>query len=172
MKYYSLSNILSRFSKPIKAKGFTLIELLLVIAVISILIVTVSVALNPFEQIKKANDGRRKSDLSELQKSLELYYQDNGAYPESTNGDINWGSAGNTNYIPSVPKDPRSGQQYIYTSINNGEAYALYAGLERGSNDPQACTAPGKSCTFNGISISSCGAVPCNYGVSSPNITP
>lgn len=171
MKYNSLCNNLSRFFKP---AGFTLIELLLVIAVVSILIVTVSVALNPFEQLRKANDGRRKSDLAELQKALELFYQDNGSYPTATDGNITWGATGSSPYIRSTPTDPRSGQRYLYTNLLSGNGYAIYAGLERGSKDPQACTAPGKSCNFNanGVTASSCGPISCNYGVSSPNVIP
>lgn len=176
MKCFNLLDNLFRFFKPAapagRQAGFTLIELLLVIAVVSILIVTVSVALNPFEQIRKANDSRRKSDLAQLQKALELYYQDNGAYPPPTNGNIDWGSSGNAPYIRTIPTDPKAGQRYIYTNVNNGSAYALYGGLERGSQDPQACTAPGKSCNFHGVSTASCGTIACNFGVSSPNLSP
>lgn len=37
-------------------KGFTLVELLVVIAILAVLILIVIVAINPLEQIKKAND--------------------------------------------------------------------------------------------------------------------
>lgn len=169
VKYNSLYNNLFRFFNP---TGFTLIELLLVIAVVSILVVTVSVALNPFEQLRKANDGRRKSDLTQLQRALELYYQDNNSYPEATpEGFIEWGTAGNSKYIPSVPKDPRADQQYVYRKLPDEDAYVIFAGLERGNKDPQACNVLGKSCNFYGVSENDCGTIACNFGVSSSNVS-
>jgi prepilin-type N-terminal cleavage/methylation domain-containing protein len=47
-------------------KGFTLIELLLVIVIISILAVTVFVALNPSKRIKDAKDDRRLADMDSI----------------------------------------------------------------------------------------------------------
>lgn len=57
-----------------KERGFTLIELLIVITIIGVLAVAVLSAINPVEQIRKANDSRRKSDIAELLNSLERYY--------------------------------------------------------------------------------------------------
>jgi general secretion pathway protein G len=167
-KYSRWYNTIFPFSNH---SGFTLIELLLVIAVISILVVTVSVALNPFEQLRKANDGRRKSDLSQLQKALELYYQDNNSYPVATaTNEIDWGGAGNSQYIPTIPKDPLRGQQYIYRPVAP-DGYVIFAGLERGDKDPQACNATGKTCNLHGVDANSCGTYVCNFGVSSPNVS-
>lgn len=158
------------------ANGFTLIELLLVIAIISILILAVMFALNPFEQIKKANDGRRKSDLSEIQKALELYYQDNGSYPPQNQQTLapEWGDD-QAQYIAKMPQDPKSpGMRYVYVFLDN-DKYALYASLERGTHDPQACGgSQNNTCNFTGLggNTNVCGGSGCNYGVSSPNITP
>lgn len=62
-------------------KGFTLMELLIVISLIAILLVAVIVVLNPWQQINKARDARRKHDLNILQKTFEDYYNDKGCYP-------------------------------------------------------------------------------------------
>lgn len=62
-------------------KGFTLIELLIVIAVIAILAVAILSAINPVEQLRKADDSRRRSDTAELLNSLERYYTTYRAYP-------------------------------------------------------------------------------------------
>jgi prepilin-type N-terminal cleavage/methylation domain-containing protein len=69
-----------------KSKGFTLIELLVVIAIIALLASVVLVALNSSRQ--KARVAKRLADLSQIAKALELYYDDNKAYPStgSTNG--------------------------------------------------------------------------------------
>ncbi len=63
------------------SKGFTLIELLVVIGILSILVVGLIAALNPAEQLKRAGDARRKSNVAGLGKALEEYYITNGSYP-------------------------------------------------------------------------------------------
>lgn len=62
-------------------KGFTLIELLIVITIIGIVAVAVLSAINPVEQIYKANDSRRKSDIAELLNALERYYTTFDMFP-------------------------------------------------------------------------------------------
>jgi len=47
-------------------KGFTLIELLVVIVIISVLSVTVFVAMNPSKRIKDAKDDRRLVDMNSI----------------------------------------------------------------------------------------------------------
>jgi general secretion pathway protein G len=164
-------------------RGFTLIELLLGIAILAILGTTVFFMLNPFEQIRKTNDTKRKSDLAQMQRALELYYQDFGRYPQSS-GDykiyinsatITWGNSWQP-YIAALPKDPSPTASYVYYSppSSNGQSYYIYASLQRGSKDTQSCNA-GNACASmsqSGFPVSnSCGGV-CNYGVSSPNVSP
>src|SRR3989344_1712300 len=64
--------------------GFTLIELIIVIALISIFIAGAIAVLDPLAQIQKANDARRKSDLTQIQKALESHYDDFQKYPLSS----------------------------------------------------------------------------------------
>ena len=60
-------------------KGFTIIELLIVIVVIGIL---AALVLNAFGNIQeRARDTERKSDINSIHTQLELYYADNGDYP-------------------------------------------------------------------------------------------
>lgn len=63
-----------------KSKGFTLIELLVVIAIIGVLSAVVLVSLNSARA--KSRDARRLSDVRQIMTALEIYYNDNGAYPD------------------------------------------------------------------------------------------
>jgi|WetSurMetagenome_2_1015567.scaffolds.fasta_scaffold365314_2 prepilin-type N-terminal cleavage/methylation domain-containing protein len=59
-------------------KGFTLIELLVVILIISILSVTVFVALNPAKRFADARDARRTADVDSILTAVHEYIVDNG----------------------------------------------------------------------------------------------
>lgn len=62
--------------------GFTLMELLIIISLIALVATAVLILLNPWRQIAKAQDGRRKNDLAALQKAFEDYYNDKSCYPK------------------------------------------------------------------------------------------
>lgn len=143
--------------------GYTLVELLIVIAIVGVLASIVTITLNPLQQLGKANDAKRKQDLGEVQRGLELYYQDNERYPAA----LTFGSTGLQPYINRVPKDPSSSKSYIYIVSSDGQAYYLYASLDIAS-DAQACSGGGK-CQY--APDNGCQAV-CNYGVTSSNVLP
>lgn len=160
--------------------GFTLIELLIVVVVIGVLAGAVITVLNPAAQIQKANDAKRKEDFAQIQKAFDTFYQDNGKYPDAVNnkikgldGDaVDWGGQW-LPYMAELPKDPSSKKKYVYVRSLTGQAYYLYASLDRGGNDPQACFANGNPCSSaitNNVPTA-CGGN-CNYGVSSPNVSP
>lgn len=166
----------------IKNWGFTLIELVIVVGILSILSIGALAVLNPVAQFQKADDARRKSDLSQIQKALEVYYNDNGKYPpdfsssdyriKGLNGNVvSWGSSWQP-YMDVLPKDPRPSKNYVYFSSSDGQSYWLYASLDRGT-DPALCNS-GSTCnslSSNGISAAACGST-CNFGLSSPNVSP
>lgn len=98
--------------------AFTLVELLVVIAVIGLLSAVAVVALSSTRE--KSRNTRRQADLVQISKALELYYNDNGAYP-STGGAFMGvcPNAGNVapdswipglvpNYMGSLPRDPNT----------------------------------------------------------------
>lgn len=169
---------ISNFKSQIN-QGFTLIELILVTAVSAILLIAILAVLNPLEQIAKSNDTRRKSDLVQIQRVLETYYQDNGSYPDSSSAykiknsagvEVDWGGSFQP-YMNILPKDPRGSSHYAYWS--DGQTYYLYASLDRGTKDAQACNS-GNACSSlsdNSIPTTACGGT-CNFGLSSPNTQP
>lgn len=166
--------------------GFTLLELIIVAAIIALIATATIAVLNPFGQFNKAKDTRVKSDLSQVQKALESYYQDNNRYPANAtqctygisgnNGDgndcIEWGRSWQP-YMNVIPQDPTTSNRYVYYVSLNRQSYYIYANLLRGAVDSSSCNS-GAACTSlsaNGISSGACGGT-CNFGVTSPNVSP
>lgn len=162
--------------------GFTLIELIVSMGILVILATFLIVTLNPFEQFLKSADAKRKSDLIQIQNALESYYQDAGRYPDSsddyyietTDADDpikEWGDTWSP-YIVTLPEDTGT-KRYRYIGSSDGQSYWIYASLARGVKDPQVCN-DGNACA-NVPADLLCGtnqADICNYGVSSPNVSP
>lgn len=183
-------NAFSKINFLDNQKGFTLIEIITALGVLTILATIVLAAVNPLEQFRKAQDAKRKSDLAQVQRALEAYYQDFGRYPSHTTsgqhtytintGDgeagnaIAWGTTWRP-YIDVVPIDPSSSKYYLYIadSGNGYQSYRLYASLDRGANDPDACTgATGCPNVPSGLECGIDSGVYCNFGLTSPNVSP
>lgn len=124
-----------------KNKGFTLIELLVVIAIIGLLASVVLLALNSARA--KSRDAKRLADVRQLATALELYYNDNNAYPTQAAAGvvITGGTPLNglvPNYVGALPTSPAPAEanctgtgtsqtlnnSYVYLSAN-GATYAL-----------------------------------------------
>lgn len=92
-------------------KAFTLIELLIVMAILGVMAVIVLVAINPTEQISKAQDTGRISSVNQLGHQIQAYYTSmEGLYPDPDTWDQD---LVNTNSLGSFPP----GAEYI---ISNG----------------------------------------------------
>lgn len=130
-------------------KGFTLIELLVVIAIIGLLASVVLVSLNSARQ--KSRDAKRVSDMNQLAKALELFYNDAAGYPTGTGyttvGGALLGSAiltganrvggGTLNltptYVTGLPTAPTpvdgncttTNNRYMYEADINGTGYTM-----------------------------------------------
>lgn len=128
-------------------RGFTLVELLVVIAIIGILASIVMVSLRTAQM--KARDTKRIADIKAIQLALETYYNDNLMYPKNiytaAGAAPNGGLA--PTFMPVVPLDPVSGDQYVYRAFNGASPpnsncntnfpvqYHLGAVLEVSAND-------------------------------------
>jgi type II secretion system protein G len=108
----------------ISKKGFTLIELLAVIAIIGILASIVLVSLSGAKA--SSRDAKRIADLKSIQIALQLYYNDNLKYPNSSIS--NTGTPGNITkelvpiYLSTMPQDPKGGSYAFksYTTNSGG----------------------------------------------------
>lgn len=153
-----------------KNRGFTLIELLVAMAIIGIL---ATVGLGAFFTSQlKSRDARRKQDLGQIQKALEMYFNDEGSYPPEGEFSfrVRWQDAsGEELYMREVPDDPKwqSGATYDYEVAADLSWYKLYARIE---NENDLCfTSSPDVCNASGYPDTDCGGTPCNYKVSSPN---
>ena len=155
--------------------AFTLIELMIVIAILGILAAMISG--NFITSLKKGRDARRKGDLEQISRGLEMYYEDQKVYPTAVPGKnilatqiIDSGSK--KIYMENVPTDPSTGNNYSY--ISDGTTYQLYACLENNQQILPYITSSSMTCTTqcyqpDGKTLTTNG---CIWGIASPNATP
>lgn len=75
-------------SEKFKMAGFTLVELLVVIAVLGILMAGIVIAIDPVQQMARARDAGRKSNLGQIGEAMVSYYTSHAAaFPAA---DANW----------------------------------------------------------------------------------
>lgn len=154
-------------------KGFTLIEVLIVISIIAVLAIIALMSI--FGQIAHAKDANRKSDLYNLSKSFEDYFNDKSAYPDqSAFNNYNCGSTGMAPYSTNFLCDPVSKAHYGYFPAING-GYRICAKLTdttdpaiaaAGCSGPDGCGLGGPTsggvynyCLSSGVTASAVGTV-------------
>jgi len=131
--------ILIKYCKPnstykLSPSGFTLIEILVVISIIGIL---TSLLVANFAQVRsRARDAQRKSDLTQIKKAIQMYYNDNNAtYPTSIPFEAAFTSANTAApYMGYVPQDPLSPDQVYSYSTSGADSFELWATLENPSD--------------------------------------
>lgn len=155
--------------------AFTLVELLIVMGIMAVM---ATFFISGYTGVqKKARDATRKSDLNQLAKAMELYFNDYRRYPPESSGQIAgcpstsstacvWGTGQFTDtrtiYYKSVPADPVPAQTYIFRTDANGTYYKFYAELEN-PDDPDIIS----------VAENGCSAIPaCNFAITSGNTTP
>jgi len=172
-------------------KGFTLVELLVVMAIIAILATLIVGGFRSSQM--RGRDAERKSDLKQISSALEIFYSDYGKYPPASGtqvaacsynpgtgaaGACTWGTgefkdvdgSGNTKttYFKTIPKDPASGQTYVYKVSGTQNKYQLYAHLE--NTQDKNCIG-GNCVVVPGITDTCGGTLVCNFAVTSVNTT-
>ena len=148
------------------SKGFTLIELLVVIAIIGLLSGIVVASMTTVKA--KSRDARRKQDVSQIVKAINLYYNQNGSLPRSTSWCNRVSSVAGQDFrnditptfIGSVSFDPTlSGQtgDYLFYNIDTQTGkYAFCAMMENSNN---------ANCSYDYSGVP-CNTVTYNYCIS------
>ena len=108
------------------SSGFTLVELLVVIAIIGVLSTLLLLQLGTARS--KARDAKRIADVNQIRSGAELYFDDNGQYPDVP-------SAANfvPKYLSQVPVDPLTADAYGYayqTVSGKRVGYHIWAEME------------------------------------------
>lgn len=148
--------------------------------------------IQPFKIIYQKNDMQRIRDLENIAKALDLYYTTYGNYPSSDpetyeilSADkerIPWGSSFGP-FSEILPKDPSFNRKYVYYSDEEkgNKAYQIYASLENPESVEGSC---GTNDCPNVPGVNLCeekGRIaaffldkdkPCNYGITSGNVSP
>lgn len=135
---YTTQNSTQKKQTPFWVSGFTLIELMVVIALIGILS---SIVLASFSEARARNrDGKRMSDIREIQKALSLYQIDNNKFPVPTNPTDTITITGDDEistvleefgHISAVPVDPQyPNYSYTYETDTEGSDFTIGFCLE------------------------------------------
>ncbi len=91
--------------------GFTLLEILTVLSIIGTIITIGTVSYS--QVLVTSRDSARKSDIQGISSALEQFKSNNISYPTNLNSLI-------PTYISSLPKDPKTSQDYTYTASPSG----------------------------------------------------
>lgn len=157
------------------SNGFTLIELIIVIVILGVLAALISG--NFITSLKKGRDAKRKADLEQIQRAIEMRYEDKKEYPDFAT--FPFGSKlcetescapGEKVYMQKVPNDPVTSKTYEYVPIPDENGYKLFACMENGLQIlPYQAQDSGLTCSVQCEYSGS--QVPCLWGISSSNIS-
>lgn len=137
-------------------RGFTLVELLVVVAVLALLMGIIVASLR--DPQVNSRDTRRIRDMEEVQKAMELCYNDNACGPDGAGTYVTYPdyssaqSGGIGTHMQALPNDPVAGRSYNWIdNTGDPQSYCIIADLEVGdyyyiANDGKGETAIGNSC--------------------------
>jgi Tfp pilus assembly protein PilE len=150
-------------------RGLTMMEGLIAGGIIAILLLATGVMVSSARE--RARDYKRLADITRIQASLELYFNDVNSYPVTEDGAIALGSQGATClsrsglqqacsstgqvYLNPIPSQTdiglKGGELSVYTYESDGDSYVVGFVIERAI--PQANVARGLVCARPGQTI-------------------
>ena len=138
-----------------KEKGFTLIELLVVLGILGILAAALLAAINPVEQLKKAQDASLEELASQYVSATSRYYSTNNAYPWFAAANGGTACNGATGTAPSnVVLNNATFQACTTVFINAGE---LKSSFSNASNlGSLSISSPGGQAPTDASSVAVC----------------
>jgi len=89
------------------ARGFTLLELLVVLFIVALLASLVAPAVT--SGVQKSKEAALREDLRVMRKSIDDFYSDTGAWPQTIEVLVE------KHYLRAIPPDPISGSQTTWT---------------------------------------------------------
>ena len=93
------------------------------ILVLFIIAITFYFLFDPMGNNAKERDVQRETDVAKLRQAIENYYQKNRDYPNNLSQLL-------PEFLNSLPKDPSTGKDYQYKTLDNGTNYQLCASYE------------------------------------------
>lgn len=114
--------------KSVAKKGFTLVELLVVLTILATLL-TIA-APRYFTSIQKSQETTLRQNLAVLRETIDKYYGDRGAYPETLDDLVTM------RYLRSVPVDPITGSNTTWIIVPPPEETAKGAVYDVKSGAP------------------------------------
>jgi len=137
-------------AKQQSERGFSLIELLVVMSIVGLMSSVILVNLT--KSTRKSRDARRKNDIAQLQKAIQLYFDDKRVFPPNADNDgAGWDESNDGSFLDTLVSsgylkqqivDPRNTAtfSYSYQLYNQGSTnctstfYIL--GVRKFENDP------------------------------------
>ncbi len=130
-----------------RKKAFTLIEILVTVTIIGVL--TAAGVTSYVRALKNGRDGRRKSDIANIQQALVMYRYENTNYPASAGSATqNWKNVG-SNYLATTPVDPLNTGDYVYkyyVTCSSNKKFVICAKMENNQGNASAYNT--SNCTF------------------------
>lgn len=135
-------------SLSLNSNGVSIVEIGIVVFILSLIILSSILIINPAEQRQRAKDEKRLSDISTLDRAINEFNIDNESYPDQSdvlrvsyllplgnegpleNSSTGWIQQDLSTYLQKLPTDPVNDSQFFYSYQRDSNGYEINARLE------------------------------------------